>query len=830
MAPQDFRPLPMTKLGQDSMLVALAPYFWGVFKACLLLSFGLRSRFNFVFAGWFWVIVFQQSYLESVSDPDCRLEATQQRWYDLRMQFRAFCITMLVIGPGWPWAVVGFKIFAALIAASVVLHLPLVVLEFMEIEIPQLYASVIYTYWERYQSTFNFVLRFTSDVFEYLEAVRWYFIPWGFRLVGQWIEEKCWTTRKPYEYEDIDSAAGEIRLLRLRRQWLFWGHLHGSIEVVRVDAAPEYEAMSYRWTFGSKGPEVRMRTIFVDNGDPPIRGRSLMIPSSAWEMLHAMSSLQVERLVWIDAICINQKNKKEKSSQIPLMGQIYSKAARVVVWPGDRFDSGMASALVLRLFIANYMFEARDEEFRSLFEDEIERTAWKAMVRLFGDPYFTRIWCVQEVALGEVTDILLGNRRISWEVFAETLATWLHPKRRSSIMSDNNENAFDLAPRSTEAPSGALIMNILRCQKQNPEKGKDMDIGQLLSLCARFHATEPKDRVFGLGGLLSTPLPTSLLDDSKLDSDIFLVASIQAVKQSKDPFATLVYAGIGWDSGTPELSSWVVNWAHPRQFFSLYSPNLAHFQNKGQSTAIHLQAEIDVDNTGDPLLLVKGFILDTIEEHTMAVTQPTEQERPKSTRERLILRSQWYQDAAELANPCRDEYLPTKQTREEALWRTIIMDRTESERPAPQYLAESHTIYRELCKARLASPAADTKTWLESIKSTRALNDVWPQTLKDRGQLHEFMAGVGSAGDGRRFSVTKGGLMCLTPPLSKVGDIVAIFHGAPIPFLLRRQSVAGRSGMILYRLVGECYVHGFMDRFDVVEGFKAPPSTMLSIF
>jgi hypothetical protein len=228
-------------------------------------------------------------------------------------------------------------------------------------------------------------------------------------------------------------------------------------------------------------------------------------------------------------------------------------------------------------------------------------------------------------------------------------------------------------------------------------------------------------------------------------------------------------------------------------------------------------------------LSVKGFILDTIKEHTMAVTQPTEQERSKTARERTVWLSQWYLDATALSKSGRDEYSLTKQTREEALWRTIIMDRTETMRPAPQYLAETNKIYQELCKARLTSPAAETKTWLESVQSNSALNDLWPQTLKDRGQLHEFMAGVASAADGRQFGLTEGGLMCLTPALSQVGDVIAIFHGAPIPFLLRRQSVTEQSSALRYRLVGECYVHGFMDRFDAVDGFKAPSSTMLSI-
>ncbi|KAF2264374.1 hypothetical protein CC78DRAFT_409023, partial [Lojkania enalia] len=195
-------------------------------------------------------------------------------------------------------------------------------------------------------------------------------------------------------YEKIDSSKGQIRLLRIQKQHLFWGHLRCSIEIARPENASQCEALSYRWKFGSDGADIKFRRIFIDD-------ETMEIPQSAWELLHARSSLYTERLVWLDAVCIDQKNTSEKAGQIPLMGQIYTKATQVIVWPGDRFDSGMASTMVLRLFVTNYQFEAEEEEFRSILEHETGRMGWKAMVNLFENPYFTRIWCVQEVALGE---------------------------------------------------------------------------------------------------------------------------------------------------------------------------------------------------------------------------------------------------------------------------------------------------------------------------------------------------------------------------------------------------------------------------------------------
>ena len=161
--------------------------------------------------------------------------------------------------------------------------------------------------------------------------------------------------------------------------------LRCSMQSFPLNAVPAHEALSYRWGFGSDGSKLQYRTILVD-------GKTLRVPKSAWELLHARSSMSNDRLVWTVAICINQKNQVEKTGQIPLMDQIYTKAHQTIVWPGDRFDSGMASRMLLRLYVTNYVFQAKDEEFLLFFEYEIVRRGWRAMIGLFENAYFTRMW------------------------------------------------------------------------------------------------------------------------------------------------------------------------------------------------------------------------------------------------------------------------------------------------------------------------------------------------------------------------------------------------------------------------------------------------------
>lgn len=58
------------------------------------------------------------------------------------------------------------------------------------------------------------------------------------------------------------------------------------------------------------------------------------------------------------------------------------------------------------------------------------------------------------------------------------------------------------------------------------------------------------------------------------------------------------------------------------------------------------------------------------------------------------------------------------------------------------------------------------------------------------------------------------------PLLAEVGDVVAIFHGSPTPYLLREAQRHAPEGGVTYRLVGECFLDGIMNGEAVTEGIN----------
>jgi len=62
-------------------------------------------------------------------------------------------------------------------------------------------------------------------------------------------------------------------------------------------------------------------------------------------------------LVWIDQVCIDQRNAAERSSQVALMGVIYSRADRVLVYLGE---AGERTSLAVD-FMEHYCWRLKDQ-------------------------------------------------------------------------------------------------------------------------------------------------------------------------------------------------------------------------------------------------------------------------------------------------------------------------------------------------------------------------------------------------------------------------------------------------------------------------------------
>ena len=91
---------------------------------------------------------------------------------------------------------------------------------------------------------------------------------------------------------------------------------------LRVDIPRKYETISYGWGNGQQLGTIKLN------------GHAVQIPLTAVTALRKMRLASQPRTLWIDSVCINQSDSREKSSQVASMDKIYHAASGNLVYPG----------------------------------------------------------------------------------------------------------------------------------------------------------------------------------------------------------------------------------------------------------------------------------------------------------------------------------------------------------------------------------------------------------------------------------------------------------------------------------------------------------------
>jgi thiamine pyrophosphate-dependent acetolactate synthase large subunit-like protein len=110
----------------------------------------------------------------------------------------------------------------------------------------------------------------------------------------------------------------------------------------------------------------------------------------------------VERILWVDAICINQHDNDEKGQQVQSMAKIYAKASRVIVWLGEAADNSDQALEAIRMaaeeqHTSSVIYKPNQEAILALSDQHPTNfpsngTNQQAILGLLERPWFQRIW------------------------------------------------------------------------------------------------------------------------------------------------------------------------------------------------------------------------------------------------------------------------------------------------------------------------------------------------------------------------------------------------------------------------------------------------------
>jgi len=296
--------------------------------------------------------------------------------------------------------------------------------------------------------------------------------------------------REPFTYSAIDLEGLEgpsFRLLRLHS-----GTIQTPIHCTLFDAYlnPEliipYEALSYTW-----GGTEKPNSVILNE-------RSFDVTANLHSALQHLRYENEERILWIDAICINQENLEERGHQVSHMGRIYKLAERVIVWLGpaahmsDLIMDAMECLQRMSRGYACHNWNARDPRWQDMWREvrPLDRSAENlAVTSLLDRDWFKRVWIIQEVAHARSVLIVCGTRSVSARIFSLVLTGTEH-------VNSHCQAILDIMP----GPS-----------KRDSWWGQNRDLRTLIQKFGNAHATDPRDRVYALLGISSDAHDSDIL-------------------------------------------------------------------------------------------------------------------------------------------------------------------------------------------------------------------------------------------------------------------------------------------------------------------------------
>ena len=177
-------------------------------------------------------------------------------------------------------------------------------------------------------------------------------------------------------------------------------------------------------------------------------------------MLRFVRPWRTPRTVWVDALCINQKNIQERNHQVPQIGQIYRNCLRVVVFLGSDLAASSVGGFAPR---------------RKLTELETETSTLSKtqtdLKSLLERRYFSRIWIVQELVMAPQAVFRIEGRDY-----------WVNQTVAEELVSQNSLRPwFQFVTRGT-SPCETIV--------------------EAMKLTANSSATDIRDDIFGVLSLV----------------------------------------------------------------------------------------------------------------------------------------------------------------------------------------------------------------------------------------------------------------------------------------------------------------------------------------
>ena len=338
------------------------------------------------------------------------------------------------------------------------------------------------------------------------------------------------STIPQYQYSPIDTNErklylGRSRIIRLLNilPGAFGDDLCVTIEAGRLNLVnpPQYEALSYVWGSGQD-----LKTIYI-GGDKQF---SLQVTQNLESSLRHLRHSDNNRVLWVDAICINQSDNNERNEEVFHMRDIYACASRVIIWLGAKFECCTSPDNEEHgKRVMSYIQETSISE-KAFDQLENPGEISSALAWLYHRPWFQRVWILQELIMCPPHETLqdmpnavfhLGKWEVPFFLLWQTIDK-LKRDHASSIVNTTWRHHQAIALLNTPI----LVLRNAWCDYRG--MGSDLPLESrspaeqllfMLVLVTWRDCTVMHDIFYGVLGLVQGSIPATLLPDYASDEE-----------------------------------------------------------------------------------------------------------------------------------------------------------------------------------------------------------------------------------------------------------------------------------------------------------------------
>jgi Heterokaryon incompatibility protein (HET) len=366
----------------------------------------------------------------------------------------------------------------------------------------------------------------------------------------------------------------------------------------------DFACLSYTW-----GDSTVTRTIIINRHEVEVTENL----EEALRTLRSTCKFGADFKLWVDAVCIDQKDDKERESQVGKMRILYGLCWSVMAWLGRTADKS-DQVLVLLDKLADYYGTAADQAGWDLRDRLLKDLGylgtgcWLALLKFWKRPYWDRLWVIQELALGSSrTLVFCGDAQSEWRRLAlglGTVHTYMNAVLEACCRHDSRAAGIEIPDSGVwDTAVDHHVWKDLWPLSYGREEGDDwLNFDRLLEVATFSSASNPRDKVYGLLGMMDPRIATNiLLDYSSSTIEVYASVAKTWIQQFSD--LDILRHGNPW--GSMATPSWVPDWT--------WRGRLRH-ERPGTKYNAHGSMPVEASFSGTGLLATcKGVIIDQID-------------------------------------------------------------------------------------------------------------------------------------------------------------------------------------------------------------------------